>query len=159
MRSGVPLAASLVAVLFLSCRSTHQERVSDAQLQIPASQTGVSIPPSMCRLVATVTGIDSLLTPSSAGDPCSKAPCQATVRVDSVLGYGSAFPYPLTPGETVRVRFAFTLGPTATILPSVSPAYPGLSIGSRFKADMEGTPAPGRTAGAAVFVVEGYEVR
>lgn len=160
MRSEVLLVAPLFAVLFLSCNSTHQVRSRDTQsLKIPAAQTGPPLPPSICRIVGTVVSVDSVLMPASSGDPCSKAPCGALVRVDSVLGYGAAFPQPLTPGETVHIRFTFALGPTATFLPSVSPAFPGLTIGARFKADMEGIAEPVGPSGGSAFVVGTYEVR
>ncbi len=156
----------LTALLALSCRSTRQDRSVEEpktgntlQIPRPASDPARQIPPSVCRIVATVVAVDSVVPGTGADDPCSHVPCRATVRIDTVLGYGSAFPRPLSPGQLVRVRFTFTLAPTATVLPSVSPPYPGLSTGSRFKADLEGTPSKDQPAGEESFVVGPYELQ
>jgi len=113
----------------------------------------------MCRIVATVLSVDSSLAAGSPDDPCTKAPCRAMVRIDSVLGYGSAFPLPFTPGQVIRTRFSFTLSPTAVLLPSVKPPLPGLAAGSHFKTDVRSTERPGQAGADQIFVIDSYEVR
>jgi len=116
------------------------------------------IPPSHCRVIGTIVSVDSTQLHPQGTDPCSQAPCEAGVRVDSIVGYGSAFPQPFAGGQIVRVRFTCTLGPTGRIFPAMNPALPGLSAGDQFRADIVGTPAPG-AANESMFTVESYEKR
>ena len=116
-----------------------------------------TIPPSRCRLVGTIVAIDSGFRSSNANEPCSRVPCRASVRVDSVLGYGPGFPTVLSRSEEIYVKFAFTLGPTRELFPNMSEFYPGLGVGSTFTADVTGTAMP--TMGKSYtpeFEVYGY---
>ncbi len=132
-----------------ACTSSRQE--SDAGTKKPAGNVPLPpepgegaqrVAPSHCRFLATVVAVDSsLMSPESTG-PCSKAPCMATVRVDSVVAYGSAFPRPLAKGQLLHVRFTYTLSPTQQFFPDMKPGLPGLTPGTQFKADLEGTNAP-----------------
>jgi hypothetical protein len=147
------------ALMFASCRSTREDRREESKppaLKIP--QAG--LPPQVCRILGTLVRVDSTLKSQRPDDPCSKAPCEALVYVDSVLGYGSSFPAVLSPGATVRAHFTFTLGPTEQVLPSVKPPFPGLRPGSAFRADLKSTPTLGAVQDInQVFVVDWYEIR
>ena len=95
------------------------------------------IPPGYCRIVGTIISIDSTLDKSYAKNPCSRKPCNAVVRVDSILGYGSAFP-PLLTGKLIQLHFYFTLSPTTRdLFPNMTELYPGLTVGSSFIGDIE----------------------
>jgi hypothetical protein len=163
--SVLKVGASLsIIAMFISCRSSHQAGVADGKNDSPPVKSaiqlpGPSLPPSICRIVGTVVLIDSAFVSAGGNDLCSKAPCIASVRIDSVLGYGSAFPYPIAPGQTLRVGFTFTLAPTGQVLPSMTPGYAGLAVGSQFKADLESAPTPGSSSSEKRFVVGAYEVR
>ncbi|HLE31217.1 MAG TPA: hypothetical protein VJB38_01275 [Bacteroidota bacterium] len=126
----------ILLTLLLSCSSTKE---MDDQMEMPPP-AGPGIAPGYCRIVATVMKIESDSTPM-ADDPCSKAPCLATVRVEEVLGMGSGFARTLPKGTEIQVRFSLTLGPTREILPQVTPPLPGLSVGMKFQADIAGGPA------------------
>ena len=130
------LAAGLcVALLILSCRSSQdQVRKEEAQIQQPAD-VGPGVPPGHCRIVGTVISISNTLS-AKAEDPCSKSPCMASVKVNEIIGYGSAFTSPLSMGKEIQVRFTFTLAPTKEMYPQMSPPLPGLAVGSRFQADL-----------------------
>jgi len=130
------LAAGLcLAMLILSCRSTQdQVKKEEVQIQKPAD-VGPGVPPGHCRIVGTVISISNALS-ARAEDPCSKAPCMASIKVDEILGYGSAFTSPLSKGKEIQVRFAFTLAPSKEMYPQMSPSLPGLAVGSRFQADL-----------------------
>ncbi len=107
------------------------------------------IAPNEARIRGTITAI---YEERSGSGPCAQAPCAATVRVDSVLGYGSAFPRPISRGEHLDVRFAFTLAPTAELDMNLDDSYPGLELGSSFRADVQGQMSPGGPS----FVVYSY---
>ena len=148
-RIAAVVACALLLWLGLGCSSSQQE--SDAGATKPTGnvlhppepgESAQSVPPGHCRFFATVVSIDSLpAVPESAG-PCSKAPCTATVRVDSVVAYGSAFPRPLAKGQLLHIRFIYTLNPSQLLFPGMKPGLPGLTSGDRFKADLEGTNTP-----------------
>ena len=95
------------------------------------------ISPDHCRIIGTVVKIDTLLYRQDLNSPCSKAPCMADVRIDSVLGYGSDFP-PLKLGKVIKVRFGFTLSPTTKdLFPHIVGYFPGLDVNDSFKADLQ----------------------
>lgn len=102
--------------------------------------------------------VDTLLASRSTEDPCASVPCEAIVRIDSVLGYGSAFPGAVGVGQTVRVHFRFTLASTEKLFPSMRPPYPGLSVGSRFSASLEASPDHD-ASNATAFAIGSYSVR
>ena len=120
-----------------------------------AMDPGPTIPPGNCKVAATVVSISTTMKGNGEKDPCGTAPCIATVRIDSVLGYGSAFPKTFSAGEKITMKFANTLRPTEKNYPDVKPALPGLSVGSKFVALVNGQMVMGQTEPA--YVVYGYE--
>ncbi len=112
-------------------------RDTTSTLPAPPQQQN-PLPPNTCRVRSTIVAIDTSFTGASSSDPCAKFPCEATVRIDEVLGYGSAFDRTLSAGETVTVTFAYTLAPTRLAYPDMKPGLPGLEVGSSFTADIEG---------------------
>jgi hypothetical protein len=56
--------------------------------------------------------------------------------VESVIGYGSAFPTAFNAGDQISVSFAFTLHPTGQLFPRMEHHLPGLKVGQVFKADV-----------------------
>jgi hypothetical protein len=135
---------ALCALVVGGCCSSEQAQTSTTNAsetahRMSALQLVEQIPPNYCRIVGMIVSIDSAqMLSSDTSGPCAKAPCRAIVRVDSVLGYGSAFPQPLSVGQAVPVVFTFTLAPTNTLFPDVDPPYPGLTIGSLFVANVRG---------------------
>lgn len=144
------LASLMLGLLLSGCAGARcQERIGPGTLG-----------PGQARLAGTVVSIDTARS-TRPSDPCAKAPCRAQVRVDTVLGYGGGFPRPLVPGETLAVHFGFTLAPTPSVMPEVTPPYPGLEVGDAFTADLRARDAPG-IAGASDpirFLIYGYCVR
>jgi len=142
MLAGLALAAGLVlAALHTSCTPSRTDSVSardSTSTPVVPSPVQDLIPPNTCRVRATIVAIDTSLMRGSPTDPCSKFHCRATVRIDSVRGYGSSFVRPLSTGETVSVTFVHTLAPTRNVYPEMKPELPGLMLGSSFVADIEG---------------------
>jgi hypothetical protein len=120
----------------ISCRSPKEnmKETSDAQRTMPA-QPGPGVPPSHCRINGTIVAIDQQRT-GNPNDACSKAPCLATVKVDEVLGYGSGFTDVLGKGKELKVKFEYTLAPTADLFPQMAPPLPGLEVGAKFQTDL-----------------------
>lgn len=147
MPASLPLLL-LLGLLFSDCGGAA----------LDASKLG-PVGPGQARILGTVVAVDTVRSARPA-DPCAQAPCYASVRVDSVFGYGSAFARPLSAGEAVRVRFGYTLGATEAVMPTLTPSYPGLAAGEAFLADVhaQAVPAPSPGGASAAFVVYGYHV-
>lgn len=157
--AGSCFSVLLLGILLISCGTSkeekhHPDETRGANEQIVRSAP-TSIPPNHCRVMATIESIEATLEGANEKDPCGNMPCLATVKIDSIVGYGSAFPKPLAAGQTLRVRFAFTLNATKDMLPDVKPALPGLSVGSRFEALIGGNLAMGKAE--PVFTIYHYE--
>ncbi|HLA68070.1 MAG TPA: hypothetical protein VJN65_00055 [Bacteroidota bacterium] len=153
----VVFSAFILILLLISCSSTKD--MADQNQNSAPQPAGPGVPPSHCRILGTVVKIEDYRSTKS-DDPCSKAPCVATVRVEEVLGYGSGFSRTLHKAAEIRVHFRLTLGPTKEILPEVVPPLPGLSVGSRFQADISGGPAPAMQGqGAPDYLTDQYHVK
>ena len=126
----------------------------------PQAVTGGKIAPNHSRIVGTIVSIDKTLLSADSSTLYSKHPSRAVVRIDSVLGYGSAFPEPLAAGTEIPVFFKFTLSPTKDILPDMTQEYPGLSVNSTFLADVEAADAPETSKDKSItYTIYGYEVK
>ncbi len=151
-----PILAVIAVTALAACASQTDKTVREEGLspKLVADQ-GERIAPGKCRIVGTVVAIDPSL---ESGGPCSKAPCRAVVRVDSILGYGSAFGNPLALQAQIPVRFAFTLERTSKdLFPNMTDQYPGLAIGSRFQTDIESAVEMQSAGGRSSYTVYGYK--
>lgn len=87
-------------------------------------------------IVGSIVAISPVINSSATG-PCSKVPCVATVKVDSVLGYGSATT-PLVVGKNITLNFMFTLSPTTKeLFPNMDERLPGLEVGDSFTGSIQ----------------------
>lgn len=142
--------ALFLAVLIGACSGSKDEVTIPPELG--------TINPNEIRLLATVVVVDTTRA-SRPTDPCFDVPCHATIRVDSVFGYGSGFPRPVTAGDELDVRFAFTLAPTDEVMPDLVESFPGLETGDAFWADVRAHPSPGPGNGATRFVIYNYYLK
>jgi hypothetical protein len=154
-------SALLSGLLLAGCGASKEHRETDDSTRVMKERAvalvPALIPPNHCRVIATIESIEKRLEGANDKDPCSKAPCLATLRVDSLLGYGSAFPKVLSVGQQLRVKFAFTLGPTRELIPEVKPPLPGLAEGSIVKADIKATVGMGEAE--PTYMIYAYEKR
>ena len=129
--------------LLVSCSKqteTATKESEDSKTGRPRIEMGMDgiFPVGKCRMVGTIVSIDERYTSPDAKNPCAQAPCRAVVRIDSILGYGSSFGAPLSIGQQVTMHFMFTLNPTKELFKDMAMSLPGLKVGSRFRADVEG---------------------
>ncbi len=152
------LSCVFFVLILSSCaqteKSTKKEESQSSggrlrQVPLEALDPEKMVPAGSCRVVVTVIAVDPVAS-QEQDDPCSKAPCMASVRVDSILGCGSGFHGTLSSGSTIRARFATTLSPTKELFPKLEPSLPGLTRGSQFKALI-------RASTAAEYAIETYE--
>ncbi len=121
---------------FESCSSSRSSaEAKTASGNSRPADPGPGISPDHCRLVATLVRVDDGRS-ENAADPCFKVACNATIRVEEVLGYGSAFRQPLAKGNEIQVHFLYTLGATSEMFPGMKPGLPGLKVGASFEADL-----------------------
>lgn len=140
---------TLLALLFFACGSTKEA----ARL----AKLPPQIAPSHCRLVGTIVSINPTRS-TNPQDPCAKAPCQATIKITKILGYGSGFTTPLTEGSEVEMTFTFTLAPTTNdLFPNLLARYPGLNTGDAFQADVQTQVKMGEAKPS--LIVMNYEVK
>ena len=157
------LIATISASALESCassRAPESTRTNAVDSSRMPADPGPGLAPDHCRLVATVVRIDEGRS-EGASDPCSKAPCNATIRVQQVLGYGSGFTVPLAIGNEILVHFLFTLGTTRELFPGLNPPLPGLQVGSTFEAELSGgdMPVATSTAKSPLYTVGHYSKR
>ncbi len=158
-----------IFIFFISCGTARQEKTQDqssgaepktVNLDKQPPIMGETIAPNKCRIIGTVVAIDSTLRSSDPTNPCSKVPCRAIVRVDSILGYGPAFLKPLSEGEKIPVTFVFTTGPTKNLFPNMTQSYPGVRAGSKILADLEAQERlRADNANSISFVIYGYKIK
>ncbi len=135
------LTLIFLIVGFTGCRSHKQSsKAEKAQKQSNDSlkaipQATAPVPVNECRIAGTIIEIDSTLSTDDKS-PCSRAVCNAVVKIDRVLGYGSGFTKVLAPGQTIPVHFNFTLAPSQKVLPKANVDLPGLTTGSTFVANL-----------------------
>ena len=143
-----------------SSRSAETSRTTTSDSKPRPADPGPGISPEHCWLVATLVSIDNTLS-DNAANPCSKAPCNATIRVEEVLGYGSSFRTPLANGNEIRVHFLYTLASTKEFFPDMKPGLPGLAVGARFEADLFGgeEQVAGAASKAPTLLVGSYRLR
>ena len=110
-----------------------------------------------CRISATVVSIDPKIYSDDPDQPCSKAPCRATIRVDEILGYGAGFNKTLGVGQELTVHFVFSLSPSQEVNRQLQLDLPGLQEGSNFIADLESAPVPGEEE--EIFSIYRYELK
>jgi hypothetical protein len=154
----ITIAVLFASLLFNSCGSSKQEKMQSEEKKSESEMIKNPPPgpaPGTCRIIATVETIDRTLKGTSEKDPCGKAPCMATIKIDSVLGYGSAFPKPFAAGQKVKVTFAQTLNPTKDVWPDIQPPLPGLRVNDRFEATIGSAMVVGTSEPA--FTIHSYE--
>ena len=111
---------------------SKQDKISTKQFLSKITR----IPPNTCRVKATVVELDSLELIPHSTKVCEIAPCTGTIRIDSIIGYGSDFGSSLVLNDKIPVRFLFTSGPTKEVYPDSKKDLPGLSKNISFTADI-----------------------
>src|SRR6201989_1563297 len=89
----------LVLLAMAACKSAMI-----TQADLPAAGSN----PNSCRVEGVVVSINKILE-ADTGTICSKYPCRAMVKVISVSACGSSFSNPFNAGDTVEMRFVYTL--------------------------------------------------
>jgi hypothetical protein len=136
--------------------SSPAEKESNLDLRNNTTVYQEKIAPDHCIIVGTIFKIDTSLEKSGVNSPCSKVPCIARVRIDSVLGYGPNFP-PLRLGEIIKIKFGFTLGPTTRdLFPHMTGYFPGLKENDTFKADVGKTAINYSGSNSAEYMIYAY---
>ncbi len=119
-------------IIVVSCLSfnCHKEVTKDER--VPKMEKQDTIPPGHAQITGRIIEIDPISDNGSSSGPCSKAPCTAKVKIESIK-YGAGFP--VLSSQEVKIRFAFTLSPTTKdLFPNMEESYPGLKVGDDFSA-------------------------
>lgn len=93
--------------------------------------------PGYCRIIGTIVEINPAHISADSSDPCSNAPCRARVKIEEILGVGDDFPpLLLSQGDAVVMTFTTSLAPINDTFNGLHTSYPGLTLHSRFRADV-----------------------
>jgi hypothetical protein len=141
----------ILLILFISCKTTAVKTPAKATAVKPAPSTN----PMSCGIQGKIISITKAFDTDTLSI-CSKYPCKAKVRIMAVPECGSAVSQVLIPGDTVEMRFMYSLSDTKKIFPYMKAHYPGLTEGQLFTATAEQRLAPGTNG---VFVIFGYELQ
>ncbi len=130
-------AIPLVLLLFVGqCRSSNTSQTPMPETPARPEVSPSPVAPGHVRFVGTVVRILDVRS-GQQDEPCAMYPCQAIVRVDSVLGYGSGLSVTISSGQEITVHFPFTLMPSEETGVRVNSPLPGLKEGDHFEADAE----------------------
>lgn len=120
------LCAVLLSTL-ISCKETKEATSLKEETQVSG----------LASNEAFISGrIVSISPERDADGPCSKAPCVAEVKVESISNKGKLFRLD-NMEEIIKVNFSYTLSPTETIFPSMQKHYPGLVLKDQFEAKVQ----------------------
>lgn len=137
----------IVACIVLSCSC----KTAEQKTTLPPGGEGTSNPMS-CKVHGQVIKIYPPL-PAGQGT-CSQYPCYADVRIIDISDCGSSVALAVNTGDTIKMKFEFTLNNTKEAFPNMKAQYPGLKQGSRFTSWAEYRMRP---ASGGEFVVYGYD--
>ena len=137
----------IILLLFMcSCKSHWPLRTNTHYVQpAPAGPMNCGITGKIIRIIPT-KDIDT-------GSLCAKYNCKAVVQIMEAPSCGSGVSMPLSPGDTVEMKFTFTLHSTRGLFSNMQTEYPGLKTSDEFTASAEQRLSPG---GPGVWVVNGY---
>jgi len=121
---------------FISCKHT-EKTVAVKPIEAPAPYLS-ELASNQARITGKVVSIDEMREAEGA---CSKAPCNAKIKVQALIKQGSLFDKSGLQ-DTTAVYFAFTLAASnEELFPGMKTSYPGLKINERFEATIESRPA------------------
>lgn len=157
MNTHIPRMLCLwILIMFCGCGS--QQKVNDTAADgktaaLPAE--GAAVSAGYCRVIATVTAIDTAQHTGDGSDPCAKAPCEAVLLVEEILGTGAGFHPPLVAGNTIPVKFAYSTAPSSMAAPDLANPLPGVQAGARIRVDIAGRqPGMGGSPGRGYTVYQ-----
>lgn len=101
------------------------------------SKSELNIPRGALYISGTILSIAKDKLSKDLNSPCSKVPCWALVKVDSIFGSGKQSPS-LQLNDSIKVHFVFTLSKTTDdLVPNLSRKLPGLKVNDRFKGNIK----------------------
>jgi len=129
--SKIIVSISIVFSIF-SCSNNRylpdEESLSKNELKIPRGSLFIS---------GTILSIEKDKLSKDLNSPCSKVPCWALIKVDSIFGSGKQSPS-LQLNDSVKVHFIFTLSKTTDdLIPNLSRKLPGLNESDKFKGNIK----------------------
>jgi hypothetical protein len=127
-------------------------QITEARQNVKGSLTAAT--PMSCRIEGKI--VRTINPDKASAGPCAHYCCAALVKVMSVNNCGQSVTSPLSEGDTVTMRFEYTLHGTARLFPKMKAQYPGLKKGQTFTANAEQRLHMG---GNPEYVVYGYTTK
>jgi hypothetical protein len=129
----IRITLSLIVILLtVACSNNRiipeEDSLSKSELNIPRGSLFIS---------GTIISIEKDKLSKDLNSPCSKVPCWALVKVDSIFGSGKQSPS-LQLNDSIKIHFAFTLSKTTDdLIPNLSRKLPGLKENDKFKGNIK----------------------
>jgi len=121
------------------------------------SETNNNSSQNSYRIIGSIVHIYDNFQLHDTSGVCAKAPCEATVKIETIKRRGASFIGAIAAGEKIKVHFAFTLNPTTKeLFPNMTARYPGLKKNDKFVADIQSRLAIGGNENVR-YVIYGYE--
>ncbi len=144
LRMAMLVMVVAMSVLLASCCTPRgvagDSRSADAKSNDTSAVNPTATSPvrhGYCRIIGTIVEINPAYISTDSIDPCSTAPCRARVKIEEILGIGEDFPpLLLSAGDNVVMTFTTSLAPIDDMFNGLRTSYPGLSLHSRFRADV-----------------------
>lgn len=122
-------------LVFFSCKNTKKSVRQEEPVK-PENSAGLAS--NEAFVAAKVVSISEQRDESG---PCSKAPCYAEIKIESISKKGSLFQLNDI-SNPLSVTFAFSLSATEGLF-RMKTNYPGLKINDKFEAKIQSRPALG----------------
>ncbi|MBU0474183.1 MAG: hypothetical protein KKF62_08460 [Bacteroidetes bacterium] len=129
----IKITLSLIVIL-LTVACSNNRIIPDEDSHIKSE---LNIPRGSLFISGTIISIEKDKLSKDLNSPCSKVPCWALVKVDSIFGSGKQSPS-LQLNDSIKVHFVFTLSKTTDdLIPSLSRKLPGLKENDKFKGNIK----------------------
>lgn len=124
----------LISIVFSVFSCSNNRYIPDED---SLSKSELNIPRGALYISGTILSIAKDKLSKDLNSPCSKVPCWASVKIDSIFGSGKQSPS-LQLNDSIKVHFVFTLSKTTDdLVPNLSRKLPGLKVNDRFKGNIK----------------------
>ena len=123
----------VIVIGFGQCKTKTPTKMDDKSTSNTLLKAPV--PRGTVRVVAQITQIKPINKNANAL-PCRDNPCEATIKVEKIIGKGAFFEGEVAEGQTLDAYFVKTLVSTKNIFPNLQQHFPGLKTNERFQADL-----------------------
>ena len=140
----------IIPFLWFKCSSTKETTKSKNKVTENNLQEKKNIPVGGCSILAKFVDYETSIS-KSPKKLCDSLPCNASIEILEVYGYGSSFSGTFQKGKKIQCNFTYSIKPYR----SENIELPGLKIGDQLKAIVYSSIEIGRKE--PVYTINGYQ--